>query len=360
MKKTSLHPKHIELGAKMVPFAGYEMPVYYSGIVDEHLAVRNKAGIFDVSHMGEFFIRGPKARDLIQYVSANDADKLSPGKVQYSYLPNDKGGIVDDCIIYQTGNEEFMLVANAANIEKDKDWILQHNKNFNAEFEDASDQYSLLAIQGPEAVNILQKLTDEDLKSMKNFTFVNGSIAGVQDVIISATGYTGSPGFELYCKNEDAPKIWDAIFEKGKSFDLMPAGLGARDTLRLEAGLLLYGNEMDDNTSPYSVRLGWVTKLEKEFIGRDIIKKQKEDGVEEKLIGLESEEKFVPRHGYPVLDENDNQIGVITSGTRSPYLEKAIAMALIKKELATPGKLVYVQVRKRRIETKLAKLPFFK
>lgn len=360
MKKTPLHPNHVELNAKMVPFAGFEMPVYYSGIVEEHLAVRKQAGLFDVSHMGEFFIKGPKAKELLQYVSANNAEKLSPGKVQYTYLPNEKGGIIDDFVIYQTGEEEYMMVVNAANIDKDKEWIQAQNEHIGAELEDRSDEYCLLALQGPKSFDILRDLTDVDIDSMQFFTFSYGTVSGVKDVIVSATGYTGSPGFELYCKNEDAPYLWSTLLEKGKDAGLKPAGLGARDSLRLEAGLLLYGNDMDDNTSPYSVRLGWCTSLEKDFIGKKVIQKHKEEGVDKKLVGVESEEKFVPRHGYPVVNEEGEEIGTVTSGTRSPYLEKAIAMVLIKKEYSKRGNSVYINARRKNIETKVVKLPFFK
>ncbi len=360
MKQTALYEKHRELGAKMVPYAGFDMPVYYSGIVEEHLAVRKNAGLFDISHMGEFFISGDKAESLLQHITANDVSQLKPGMVQYSYLPNDSGGIVDDLVIYKIDENEFMLVVNAANIQKDKDWILAQNESFGADFEDASDDYSLLALQGPESTNILKSLTNIDVETLKFYTFAKGEFNDIKGVIISATGYTGSRGFEIYCLNNHAPKVWDALMKAGKAYGIKPCGLGARDTLRLEAGLLLYGNDMNDQTNPYSVRLGWVTKPEKPFIGRDVILKEKEEGIQERIAGLETTEKMVPRQGYPVLDEEGNEVGIITSGTRSPLLDKGIAMARIKKSLTKPGTRLFVQVRKKQIETKVVKLPFYK
>lgn len=359
MKNTALTQKHISLGAKMAPFAGYNMPIQYTGIVDEHLTVRNGVGVFDVSHMGEFIIKGDKALDLIQKVTSNDASVLFDGKVQYSCMPNDKGGIVDDLLVYRIDAQTYMLVVNASNIEKDWNWIAQHN-TFAAEMKNISDQTSLLAVQGPKAVEALQSLTDIDLAAMEYYTFKKGKFAGVDNVLVSATGYTGAGGFEIYFKNEYAEKIWDAIFEAGKEFNIKPIGLGARDTLRLEMGFCLYGNDIDDTTSPIEAGLGWITKFTKDFINKEALLIQKNNGVKRKLIGFEMIEKGIPRHGYEIKDFAGNPIGVVTSGTQSPSLNKAIGMGYVKTEFSKPDSEIYIQIRDKAIKAKVVKMPFIK
>ena len=325
MKNTVLFDTHVALGAKMVPFAGFNMPVQYEGVNIEHETVRNAVGVFDVSHMGEFFLRGPKALDLIQKVSSNDASTIEIGKAQYTCMPNDKGGIIDDLIIYRTGEEEYLLVVNASNIEKDWNWISSHN-TFGAEMENASDQYSLLAIQGPKAVEAMQSLTDIKLGEIKPFHFVTGEFAGLKDIIISGTGYTGSGGFEVYCKNDQVQELWKKVMEAGASFGIKPIGLAARDTLRLEMGFCLYGNDINDTTSALEAGLGWVTKFTKEFVGADLLKKQKEEGVKRKLIAFELVDRGIPRHDYLIVDAEGNEIGKVTSGTQSPSMKKAIGL----------------------------------
>jgi aminomethyltransferase len=359
MKNTALYNKHVALGAKMIPFAGYNMPVSYTGLNDEHLAVRNAVGVFDVSHMGEFKIKGKGALDLIQKVTSNDASKLTDGKVQYSCLPNDKGGIVDDLLVYRVKEDEYYLVVNASNIEKDWNWIKKHN-TFGAEMTDESEKTSLLAVQGPKALATLQKLTDVDLSKMEYYTFTVGKMAGIDNIVISNTGYTGAGGFELYVGNDNAEKLWDAVFEAGKEFGIKPVGLGARDTLRLEMGFCLYGNDIDDTTSPIEAGLGWITKFTKDFTNREEIEKHKTNGVSKKLVGFEMIDRGIPRHDYEVTDANGNVIGKVTSGTQSPSLNKAIGMGYVKKEFANPDSEIFIKIRDKAIKAKVVKIPFLK
>lgn len=359
MKETALTHKHISLGAKMVPFAGYTMPVQYAGLKHEHNVVRTAVGVFDVSHMGEFFLKGPKALDLLQKISSNDASKLTPGKAQYSCMPNEDGGIVDDLIIYMIDEETYLLVVNASNIEKDWNWIEKHN-DLGVTLEDASEEYTLLAIQGPKAAEAMQSLTPTDLKNIKFYTFEKGEFAGASDVIISATGYTGSGGFEIYVKNTDAEKVWDRVFEAGKSFGIEPIGLGARDTLRLEMGYCLYGNDIDDTTSPLEAGLGWITKFTKPFINSEALAKQKEEGVKRKLVAFELIDKGIPRHDYPIQNEGGNTIGRVTSGTMSPSLNKAIGLGYVPVEYKEIGSEIYIQIRNKSIKAVVVKLPFYK
>ncbi len=359
IKHIQLEQKHIDAGAKMVPFAGYLMPLQYTGLIDEHLAVRNNVGMFDVSHMGEFILRGEKALDLIQTVTSNDASKLTDGKVQYSCLPNDKGGIVDDLLVYRIDAQTYMLVVNASNIEKDWNWIQQHN-TFGVEMENISDETSLLAVQGPNAAKALQALTDIDLQGMKYYTFAQGTFAGVNNVLVSATGYTGAGGFEIYFNNADAEKIFDAIVEEGKKHDLKLAGLAARDTLRLEMGFCLYGNDIDETTSPIEAGLGWITKFTKPFIHSEYLKKQKEEGVSKKLVGFEITGKGIPRKGYELLNTNGEVIGNVTSGTMSPSLNKGIGLGYVQTDFAKPGTGIFIQIRKKQVPATVVKLPFFK
>ncbi|MFQ3326460.1 MAG: aminomethyltransferase, partial [Salibacteraceae bacterium] len=322
MKNTALTDKHIELGAKMVPFAGYNMPVQYTGVNQEHAHVRSAVGVFDVSHMGEFYIKGVEAEQLVQKVTSNDVSQLFDGKIQYSCLPNGKGGIVDDLLVYRISSEEFLLVVNASNIDKDWDWISSHN-TFKATMENKSDSISLLAVQGPKTTESLQGLTDVNLAEMEYYTFKIGTFAGIDNVIISATGYTGAGGFEIYFPNENASVIWDGVFKAGASNDILPIGLAARDTLRLEMGFCLYGNDIDDTTSPLEAGLGWITKLNKgDFIDREYLVNQKETGITRRLAAFEMVDKGIPRHGYPIVDIEGNEIGVVTSGTMSPSLKK--------------------------------------
>ncbi len=357
MKNTALTNKHIALGAKMVPFAGYNMPVSYSGLNDEHLTVRSGVGVFDVSHMGEFRLKGDKALDLIQAVTSNDASKLTDGKVQYSCLPNDKGGIVDDLLVYRHKADEYYLVVNASNIEKDWNWISKFN-TFGVEMQNLSDGMSLLAVQGPKAINTLQKLTNVDLSKMEYYTFTIGTMAGIKDVIISNTGYTGAGGFEIYIANEDAEKMWNAVFDAGKEFGIKPIGLGARDTLRLEMGFCLYGNDIDDTTSPIEAGLGWITKFTKEFTNRAYIENHKTNGVTKKLVGFEMIERGIPRHDYLIADASGNTIGKVTSGTQSPSLNKAIGMGYVKTEFAKPDTEIFVIIRDKPVKAKVVKIPF--
>ncbi len=359
MKQTALTEKHIALGAKMVEFAGYNMPVSYTGLNDEHITVRTKAGIFDVSHMGEFFITGKGALPLIQKVTSNDASVLTPGKVQYSCLPNDKGGIVDDLLVYKINDEKYLVVVNASNMEKDWNWVESHNDS-GAIMNNVSDATSLLAIQGPRATAILQKLTPVDLSQIPYYTFALGTFCRVDDVIISNTGYTGAGGFEIYCKNEDARKFWDAILEAGKEEGIKPAGLGARDTLRLEMGFCLYGNDIDDTTSPIEAGLGWITKFTKKFTNSDALLEQKEKGVSRKLVGFKMIDKGIPRHGYEITDAAGNSIGIVTSGTQSPSLQQAIGMGYVKTELSKPGSEIFIKIRDKLIKTAVTKIPFYK
>ena len=359
MKETALTKTHISLGAKMVPFAGYNMPVQYKGLKFEHETVRKGVGVFDVSHMGEFILKGEKALDLLQKISSNDASKLVPGKAQYSCLPNDKGGIVDDLIIYMISNNEYLLVVNASNIEKDWNWIKKHN-DLGVEMIDASDEYSLLAIQGPKAAEAMQSITDVDLENIKFYTFQIDEFAGCKDVIISATGYTGSGGFEIYVKNKDAQKVWDKVFEAGKKWNIEPIGLGARDTLRLEMGYCLYGNDIDDTTSPLEAGLGWITKFSKPFINSENLAKQKENGINKKLVAFELIDKGIPRHDYPITDNNGNTIGRVTSGTMSPSLNKAIGLGYVPIEYSSIDSEIYIQIRNKSLKAIVVKLPFYK
>jgi len=359
MKNTALTNKHISLGAKMVPFAGYNMPVSYSGLNEEHANVRNAVGVFDVSHMGEFILKGEKALDLIQRVTSNDASVLTDGKAQYSCLPNNDGGIVDDLIVYRIDEKSYMLVVNASNIDKDWNWISQHNLE-NVEMHNISDKTSLLAIQGPKAIDTLQKLTSINLADIPYYSFVKGTFNGVDNVVISNTGYTGAGGFEIYFENEYAEKMWDSIFEAGAEFGIKPIGLGARDTLRLEMGFCLYGNDIDDTTSPIEAGLGWITKFTKDFTNRAAIEKQKTDGVTKKLVGFEMIERGIPRHDYQITDANGNIIGKVTSGTQSPTLNKAIGMGYVNKDLAKVDSEIFVLIRDKAIKAKVCKIPFLK
>lgn len=357
IKKTALTEKHIELGAKMVPFAGYSMPVSYSGLNDEHKTVRESVGVFDVSHMGEFIIRGENALDLIQRITSNDASKLVDGKIQYSCFPNETGGIIDDLLVYRINTNTYMLVVNASNIEKDWNWVVKNNTK-NVELINISDQTSLLAVQGPNAIKALQKLTDINLSEVPYYTFKKGVFNNEENIIVSNTGYTGAGGFEVYFENALALKMWEAIFEAGAEFDIKPIGLGARDTLRLEKGFCLYGNDIDDTTSPLEAGLGWVTKFTKKFTNSDALLKQKEEGVTKKLIGFEMIERGIPRHDYEIKDENDNVIGRVTSGTQSPTLGKAIGMGYVATEFAKAGTEINISIRNKSIKAKVAKTPF--
>lgn len=359
MKTVPLHQLHIRLGAKMVPFAGFEMPVRYSSDLDEHHTVRNAVGVFDVSHMGEFSVKGPGALALIQKVSANDATALYDGKVQYSYLPNATGGVVDDLLVYRIAEDDYLLVVNASNIEKDWNWIQSQNTEGVA-MENLSDSLCLLAVQGPSATAALQKLTAVDLASMEYYTFKIGEMAGIKDIIISATGYTGAGGFEIYVKNEDAEKMWDAIFEAGAEFGIKPVGLGARDTLRLEKAFCLYGNDIDDETSPLEAGLGWVTKFTKDFINSEALKAQKEAGLKRKLIGFEMIDRGIPRGHYELCDADGNKLGEVTSGTQSPTLQKGIGLGYVPTEFSKAGTEIFVKVRDRLLKAQVVKTPFVK
>ena len=359
MKRIALHEKHIELGAKMVPFAGYEMPVQYTGVKEEHIQVRERVGIFDVSHMGEFFVKGVGALDLLQYVTTNDVSKLVPGKVQYTCMPNGKGGIVDDLLIYCIAADEFMLVVNASNIDKDWDWISSHN-TMGASMRNLSEDYSLLAIQGPHAAKAMQSLTSVDLEAIKFYTFEVADFAGIEYAIISATGYTGSGGFEIYCKNSEVEQIWNKVLEAGADYGIKPIGLAARDTLRLEMGYCLYGNDIDDTTSPLEAGLGWVTKFTKEFTNSANLQKQKEEGVTKRLVGIKMIEKGIPRGGYDILDLEENVIGRVTSGTMSPSLGYGVGLGYVQKGFGKAGTEVLIAVRKRRIKAEVTRPPFYK
>ncbi len=367
MKNTPLTEKHIALGAKMAEFAGYNMPISYSGIREEHETVRKGVGVFDVSHMGEFIVRGRQALDLIQLVTSNDASKLAIGDAQYSCLPNHEGGIVDDLLVYRLpedmcaeGEQAFMLVVNASNIEKDWDWISRHN-TFDTRMINISDETGLLAVQGPKATEVLQALTDIDLKGMKYYTFAKGTFAGIGNILVSATGYTGSGGFEIYAQNQDIERLWDAVFEAGKDDGIKPIGLGARDTLRLEMGFALYGNDIDDTTSPLEAGLAWITKLNKgNFNSRDIFQKQKEEGLRRKLVAFDVLDRRVPRHDYPIEDMDGNLIGKVTSGTQSPSLDKPIGMGYVTMPFSKEGSDIQVVAGNKRLAAKVVKLPFYK
>ena len=359
MKQVALSQIHKALGAKMVPFAGFSMPVQYEGVNIEHETVRNNVGVFDVSHMGEFLIEGPNALDLIQKVCSNDASILNVGKAQYSCMPNATGGIVDDLIIYRIKEETYLLVVNASNIEKDWNWISSKN-HIGATMKNISDDYSLLAIQGPKAVEAMQKLSSVDLSTIKFYNFEIADFAGIDHVIISATGYTGSGGFEIYCKNSEVEQIWNKVFEAGKKFGIKPVGLAARDTLRLEMGYCLYGNDIDDTTSPIEAGLGWITKFTKSFTNCEKLQKQKENGVDRKLVGFELNERGIPRKDYPILDATGKTIGVVTSGTMAPTVGKGLGMGYVSVASSKVGNEVFIQIRKKNIPATVVKLPFYK
>ena len=358
LKSTALEQIHISLGAKMVPFAGYNMPVQYSGLRQEHAAVRGQAGMFDVSHMGEFFVEGPDAIPFLQKVTSNDVSKLIPGKIQYSCFPNEQGGIVDDLLVYCFSQEHFLLVVNASNMEKDWNHLQNYTADFKVSLNNQSDDYSLLAVQGPKATEILQLLTQENLHEIKYYNFIMGRIAGIEKVIISATGYTGAGGFELYVSNTHAAALWNAVLEAGEPHGLLPAGLGARDTLRLEMGMCLYGNDIDDTTSPLEAGLGWITKFSKDFISSQILAKQKEDGLNQKLVGFEMIDRGIPRHGYKIA-KNGHVIGRVTSGTASPSTGKNIGMGYVPIELSAEGIEFDVLIRNKRIKARVVKMPFY-
>ena len=361
MKKTPFNAIHHALKAKMQEFAGYDMPIEYSGIIDEHNTVVNAVGVFDVSHMGEFWVNGPNAQAFVQKITSNDVTAIPVGKIQYSCFPNNTGGIIDDLLVYHYEPEKFMLVVNAANIEKDWNWCVKNNTE-GAELQNASDNISQLAVQGPLALKTLQKLTEIDLATIPYYTFVNGKIAGIDNVIISNTGYTGCGGFELYFYPQYAEKIWNAIFEAGAEFGIKPAGLGARDTLRLEAGFPLYGHELDDNTSPLQAGLGWITKFTEgnNFISRQLLEAEKAQGLSKKLIGFEMVGKGIARHGYEIANSDGDIIGVVTSGTMSPYTRKAIGLGYVKPEYAVLETQIFIRIREKDIEAKIIKPPFRK
>ena len=355
MKKTSLYQSHLAIGAKMAHFAGFEMPMQYSGVVNEHLAVRHKVGIFDVSHMGEILVSGPNAIDLIQYVFSNDAQNLDVGQAQYGYMPNAKGGIIDDLLVYRIDSQSYLLVVNAANIEKDWNWLLTHNKVFGASLKNQSDQWSLIALQGPQATSVLAKLTNTDIGSIPFYRFVYGKVAGIDQVLISATGYTGSGGYELYIPNEEAEKIWNSLIQNGAE----PCGLAARNTLRIEMGYCLYGNDIDDTTSPISAGLSWCTALSKDFVSKDQIEKQIVNGVSKKRVGFIVNERGIPRQSYGLVDANENDIGIVTSGTQSPCLEKGIGIGYVDREKAIVGNIIYVSIRNKQVPATITSLPFY-
>lgn len=359
MKNTALTHIHEALGAKLVPFAGYNMPVQYEGINIEHETVRKGVGVFDVSHMGEFFLKGENALALIQKIATNDASKLTPGKAQYSCMPNADGGIVDDLIIYMIAENEYMLVVNASNIEKDWNWISKHN-DLKVEMEDRSDDWSLLAIQGPKAIEAMQSLTSVNLSTIKFYTFEITDFAGIPNVVVSATGYTGSGGFEIYVKNKDVEQLWKKVFEAGADWGIKPIGLAARDTLRLEMGYCLYGNDIDDTTSPLEAGLGWITKFTKDFVNAEALKAQKEAGVTKKLVAFELTERGIPRHDYEIVNAEGTVIGRVTSGTMSPSLGKGIGLGYVTKENSKVDSEIFIQVRKKQIPAKVVKLPFYK
>jgi aminomethyltransferase len=359
LKNTALYNVHMALGAKVIPFAGYNMPVSYTGLNDEHNAVRNSVGVFDVSHMGEFILKGDHALDLIQKVTSNDASVLTDGKAQYSCLPNETGGIVDDLLVYRIDSKTYLLVVNASNIEKDWNWIKKHD-TWGVDMKNISENTSLLAVQGPNAIKTLQKLTDINLSEIPYYSFIKGKFNGLDNIVISNTGYTGAGGFELYFDNAHAEKMWNGIFEAGKEFNIKPIGLGARDTLRLEMGFCLYGNDIDDTTSPIEAGLGWITKFTKDFTNRKNIEAQKQNGVSRKLVGFEMIDRGIPRHDYPIADANGNIIGKVTSGTQSPTLNKAIGMGYVKTEFSKADSEIFVIIREKPIKAKVVKIPFLK
>lgn len=359
MKHIPLRHIHEGLGAKMVDFAGFYMPVQYEGVNIEHETVRNGVGVFDVSHMGEFLLTGENALALIQKVCSNDASVIEVGKAQYSCLTNENGGIVDDLIIYRIKENQYLLVVNASNIDKDWEWISKHN-DMGVEMKNLSDEYSLLAIQGPKAVEAMQSLTSVNLSEIPYYSFKVADFAGIDNVIISATGYTGSGGFEIYCKNEEVEQIWNKVFEAGAPFGIKPIGLAARDTLRLEMGFCLYGNDINDTTSPLEAGLGWITKFTKDFIASDILKKQKEEGVKRKLVGFELLERGIPRHDYEIVDKDGHVIGMVTSGTMAPSLGKGIGMGYVTVEHSKIDSEIFIRIRKNDVPAKVVKMPFYK
>ncbi|MDA3880558.1 MAG: glycine cleavage system aminomethyltransferase GcvT [Prolixibacteraceae bacterium] len=361
MKRTPFYSKHTGAGAKMLPFAGYEMPIEYVGIKKEHMAVRNAVGVFDVSHMGEIWIKGDNALQFLQKITSNDVEKLVPGQAQYTCMPNESGGIVDDLLVYFFEPGKYLLVVNASNIEKDYAWMLKHNK-VGAEIENVSDSIAQLAVQGPKAVEVLQQLTDVDLSAVRFYNFTVGEFAGIDDVIISATGYTGAGGFELYFKNDDAQVVWNEVFNAGATYGIMPVGLGARDTLRLEMGYCLYGNDLTDETSPIEAGLGWITKFTetKNFISKELLLKQKQDGVQRRLRGFIMLDRGIPRHAYEITDADGNPIGEVTSGSISPVLEKGIGMGYIDKKYSAFETIVYIKVRNKLLKAEVVKMPFIK
>ncbi|MDG1036524.1 MAG: glycine cleavage system aminomethyltransferase GcvT [Crocinitomicaceae bacterium] len=360
MKNTALSNVHEELGAKMVPFAGYNMPVQYEGVNLEHKTVREGVGVFDVSHMGEFILTGPGSLDLIQKVTSNDASVMTEGRAQYSCMPNGKGGIIDDLIIYKFNDEKYLLVVNASNIDKDWNWISSHN-TFDCQLRNVSDDYSLLAIQGPKAVEAMQQLTHVNLSEINYYHFEVNTFAGIDNVIISATGYTGSGGFEIYCKNDAAEEVWKKVFEAGADYGIKPIGLAARDTLRLEMGFCLYGNDIDDTTSPLEAGLGWITKLNKEdFIDKDFLTKQKEEGTSRKLVAFEMIDRGIPRHNYPIQNASGEVIGRVTSGTMSPSMQKAIGLGYVTKTDSEIETEVFIEIRNKAVKAKIVKLPFYR
>jgi aminomethyltransferase len=360
MKNTPFTSKHIEAGARMLEFAGYNMPISYTGINEEHQAVRKNAGVFDVSHMGEFILKGENALDIIQRTTTNDASKLTKGKAQYSCFPNEQGGIIDDLLVYCIEeNKVYMLVVNASNIDKDWNW-LQKNNDKQVEMHNISDDTCLLAVQGPNATKILQSLTEMDILNLKYYTFAKGMFAGVENVLVSATGYTGAGGVEIYFENkkDNADKIWDAIFDAGSAQGIQPIGLAARDTLRLEMGYCLYGNDIDDTTSPLEAGLGWITKFNKDFIAKDKLQTQKQEGIQRKLIGFEMIDRGIPRHGYEIFDKEGNKIGYVTSGTQSPSLNKAIGMGYVENNYSSIGSEIFIKVREKQLKGSVVKIPF--
>ncbi|MSQ78333.1 MAG: glycine cleavage system aminomethyltransferase GcvT [Flavobacteriaceae bacterium] len=359
MKTTALTDLHISLGAKMVPFAGYNMPVQYANLIQEHNAVRNSVGMFDVSHMGEFCLKGDGVLNLLQALTSNDVSKLTDGKVQYSCLPNDQGGIVDDLLVYRWKENEYYLVVNASNIEKDWNWISSRN-TFGVEMENMSEDMCLLAVQGPNALATIQKLTELDLNSMEYYSFTIGTVAGIENVVVSNTGYTGAGGFELYMMNSDARRLWDAVMEAGKEFDIIPCGLGCRDTLRMEMGFCLYGHDIDDTTSPIEAGLGWITKFTKDFTNSAYHKNLKETGIKKKLVGFEMIDRGIPRQHYTIIDADGKEMGEVTSGTQSPTLSKAIGMGYVATAFAKEGTEIYVSIRDKALKAIVTKLPFLK
>ena len=358
MNKTALYNKHVSLGAKIVPFAGFEMPVQYSGVTEEHFAVREKVGLFDVSHMGQFYVEGATAKDLLQFVTSNNVENLENGKAQYSCLPNGNGGIVDDLIVYKMEDNKYFVVVNASNIEKDWNHISKFNEKFGAKMTNISNETSLIAIQGPKATETLQKLTDTNLSDIPYYHFTVGTVAGVENVIISNTGYTGSGGFEIYFDNSFAEKLWDNLTLAGEEFGIIPCGLAARDTLRLEKGFCLYGNDVDDTTSPLEAGLGWITKFDKDFVDKEFLLKQKEEGITRKLVGFEMQEKAIPRHDYLVVDAAGNEIGKVTSGTMSPMKKVGVGLAYVAAPNHKLGSEIFIQIRNKNIPAKVVKLPF--